>query len=138
MSRYLIDTNVLSEPLRPQPHPLTIERLRLHTDEIAIASVTWHEIRYGCQRLPASRRREQIEQYLQEVRATFPILPYDAAAAEWHALERARLTALGQPPAYADGQIAAIAHTNGLILVTHNVSDFAEFQDLQMEDWFPS
>ncbi len=86
----------------------------------------------------------QIEQYLLEVQATFPILPYDAAAAEWHASERSRLTALGQPPAYADGQIAAIllrrryanARTNDLILVTHNVSDFAGFQDLQIEDWF--
>lgn len=86
--------------------------------------------------MPASGRREQIEQYLQEVQTTFPILPYDAAAAEWHATERSRLTALGQPPAYADAQIAAIAHTNDLILVTHNVSDFAGFPDLHIEDWF--
>jgi tRNA(fMet)-specific endonuclease VapC len=136
VSQYLIDTNILSEPLRPQPHPLTIERLQRYTDEIAIASVTWHEICYGCLRLPASRKREQIEEYLQEVQATFPILPFDAAAAAWHASERSRLMALGQPPAYADGQIAAIAHTNGLILVTHNISDFARFQDLQIEDWF--
>jgi tRNA(fMet)-specific endonuclease VapC len=135
VSRYLIDTNILSEPLKPQPNPSAIERLRQYTDEIAIASVTWHEIRYGCLRLPASRKRSQIEQYLQKVPSTFPILPYDVATAEWHATERTRLTALGRSPAYADGQIAAIAHINGLILVTHNVSDFAGFQDLQIEDW---
>jgi tRNA(fMet)-specific endonuclease VapC len=136
MSRYLIDTNILSEPLKPQRNPLTRERFRRHTHAIAIASVTWHEIRYGCLRLPVSRKREQIEQYLQAVQATFSILPYDTAAAEWHASERARLTALGQSPAYADGQIAAIAYTNGLILVTRNVSDFVGFQDLETEDWF--
>lgn len=135
MSRYLIDTNILSEPLKPQPNPAAIERMQQHTDDIAIAAVTWHEIWYGCLRLPPSRRRERIEQYLQEVQSTFPILPYDTAAAAWHASERTRLTALGLPPAYADGQIAAIADRNGLILVTHNVSDFAGFQDLQIEDW---
>lgn len=135
MSRYLIDTNLLSEPLKPQPNPSAIERLRQYTDEIAIASITWHETRYGCLRLPISRKRDQIEQYLQAVPSTFPILPYDAAAAEWHASERARLSSLGRSPAYADGQIAAIAHINGLILVTHNVSDFAGFQNLQIEDW---
>jgi tRNA(fMet)-specific endonuclease VapC len=138
VSRYLIDTNVLSEPLRPQPNPALIKTFQLHTDKIAIASVTWHEIWYGCLRLPPSRKREQIEHYLQEVQSTFPILPYGTAEAEWHAAERARLTGVGQPPAYADGQIAAISHTNHLILVTNNVSDFAGFQNLAIENWFSS
>jgi tRNA(fMet)-specific endonuclease VapC len=42
---------------------------------------------------------------------------------------------IGLTLADADGQIAAIAHTNSLILVTHNVSDFAGFKDLKIEDW---
>ena len=135
MSRYLIDTNILSEPIKPQPNPTAIKQMQQHTDDIAIASVIWHEICYGCLRLPISRRRERIEQYLQEVQSTFPILPYDTTAAARHASERTRLTTIGLPPAYADGQIASIAYTNGLILVTHNVSDFAGFKDLQIEDW---
>ncbi|PSB18038.1 type II toxin-antitoxin system VapC family toxin [Phormidesmis priestleyi ULC007] len=68
----------------------------------------------------------------------FPILPYGAEAAKWHAIERARLVAMGQTPAFQDGQIAAIAHVNNLILVTNNVSDFANFQALQIENWFAS
>jgi predicted nucleic acid-binding protein len=50
--------------------------------------------------------------------------------------ERARLIPLGLTPSYADGQIAAIAKVNNLILVTRNVADYANFQDLAIENWF--
>ncbi|MEO8032833.1 MAG: VapC toxin family PIN domain ribonuclease, partial [Acidobacteriota bacterium] len=90
----------------------------------------------GAERLPPSRRREAIVQYLDEVVvATMPILDYDRAAAEWHAKERARLAALGSTPPFADGQIAAIAHVNELILVTFNDADFRQFQGLRVLSW---
>jgi tRNA(fMet)-specific endonuclease VapC len=136
VSRYLIDTNILSEPLKPQPNAGVMEQLELNTEEIAIASVTLHEIRYGMKQLPLSRRRTQIEQYLKTVQETFPILAYDRLAAEWHADERARLKVIGKTPPFADGQIAAIAIANQLILVTRNRSDFENFEGLQIEDWF--
>jgi tRNA(fMet)-specific endonuclease VapC len=69
------------------------------------------------------------------VLATMPILPYDQTAAEWHAAERARLSAIGRVPPFVDGQIAAIAATRGLILVTNNVSDFQHFAGLVIVDW---
>ncbi len=69
------------------------------------------------------------------MQATFPILPYDEAAATWHGHERARLDALGQPAPYVDGQIAAIARVNGLAVVTTNTKDFARFKGLQVENW---
>jgi len=62
-------------------------------------------------------------------------LPYDTAAAEWHAAERTRLTAIGLTPPFVDGQIAAIAATRGLILVTNNASDFQHFGGLVVVDW---
>ena len=52
----------------------------------------------------------------------------DGEAALWHAEERARLTAQGRTPSYVDGQIAAIAKTNDLTLVTRNTSDFVRFR----------
>ncbi|BAY28805.1 PilT domain-containing protein [Nostoc carneum NIES-2107] len=111
--------------------------LQRYQGEVTIASVTWHELLFGCYRLPASRKRERIEQYLQDiVEPNIPILPYNVAAAEWFAIERARLTLIGKPPAYADGQIAAIAQVNNLTLVTNNVSDYADFQNLKIENWF--
>lgn len=77
-----------------------------------------------------------LEAYLEHViRESFPILPYDEAAATWHGRERARLEALGQPAPFVDGQIAAIAHAHQLVLVTANIKDFAGFQDLDVEDW---
>jgi tRNA(fMet)-specific endonuclease VapC len=137
VSRYLIDTNILSEPLKPQPNPTVMEKMQLYSEEIAIASVTWHEILFGCYRLSPSKRRTIIEEYLKEsVLPNLPILEYDTKAADWHASERARLIAIGQPPAFADGQIAAIAAVNDLILVTRNVSDFTNFQNLRIENWF--
>jgi tRNA(fMet)-specific endonuclease VapC len=134
--RYLLDTNVLSEPLRPAPQPKVIERLRRHQDELATASIVWHELWLCCQRLPDSVKRQAIEDYLTQVIVpSLPILPYDERAAEWHAAERARLTRAGKTPAFADGQIAAIARTNELILVTFHRADYTGFQDLTFEDW---
>jgi tRNA(fMet)-specific endonuclease VapC len=65
----------------------------------------------------------------------FPILPYDEAAATWHGEERARLEALGTPAPFVDGQIAAIAHVHGLVLVTTNDKDFTRFKVLTIENW---
>ncbi len=134
--RYLLDTNLISEPLKPAPRPQVIARLKEHKTELATASVVWHEAWFGCRRLPVSTRRAAIETYLLNVVGrTIPILPYDEAAAARHAVERARLTALGRPPVFSDGQIAAIAAVHGLILVTMSFSDFIHFEGLSIEDW---
>lgn len=134
--KYLLDTNVVSEPLRPKASPRVIRMLRRHEDEIAISSVVWHELRFGAARLPASRRRTAIERYLEDVvLAAIPILEYDRAAAEWHALERARLVSRGETPPFVDGQIAAIACVNDLTLVTFNDADFRRFHDLRVVSW---
>ena len=136
--RYLLDTNVVSEALRPAPDEGVLDRLRQHQTEIAIPSVVWHELWYGCFRLPLSTKRTVIETYLKDVIArTIPILSYDQRAALWHAHERARLGQIGRPPPFADGQIAAVAATNGLCLITFNRDDFVAFRDLPLEDWRP-
>ncbi|MEW5859113.1 MAG: type II toxin-antitoxin system VapC family toxin [Cyanobacteriota bacterium] len=135
--RFLIDTNTLSEPLRPIPNANVVEMLRRHQKEIATATIVWHELLFGCNRLPDSRKRQTIEKYLKEVvEPNIPLFPYDANAATWHATERARLASIGKTPSFADGQIAAIAKVNGLILVTNNVSDYADFMELQVKNWF--
>jgi tRNA(fMet)-specific endonuclease VapC len=133
---YLLDTNIVSEPLRPQPDPGVMVQLAKHAGRAAIATIVWHELLFGCYRLPASRKRSAIERYLQQVvRQTLPLLPYDAAAAEWHAAERARLTNIGQTPSFVDSQIAAIAKVNGLTLITANVEHYSTFQGLRVDDW---
>ena len=134
--KYLLDTDVASEPLRPAANPKILARLNRYQDALAIASIVWHELWFGCYRLPRSAKRAAIERYLTEVIApSMPILPYDERAAAWHAAERARLAAAGQMPPFADGQIIAIAQVYSLILVTLNVSDYTNFQGVKVEDW---
>lgn len=134
--RYLMDTSVISAPMTKTPDPHVIRRLEVHGHESAIAAPVWHELIYGCRRLPRGKRRDALESYLHDVvQASFPILAYDTAAAAWHGHERARLEAIGRPSPFVDGQIAAIAHANGLALVTLNVKDFARFKALDVRDW---
>lgn len=134
--KYLLDTNIISEPLRPSPSRTVLRRLAGHEGETAIASIVWHELQFGCARLPKSRRKDAIERYLEDVvLASFPILDYDRAAAEWHARESARLEAAGKTPPFVDGQIAAIACVNDLTLVTANKGDFRGFEGLRVEGW---
>ncbi len=69
------------------------------------------------------------------VAQTLPVLAYDDAAATWHADERARLERAGKPRPFADGQVAAIAAVNDLVLVTRNVKDFKPFRGVEIVDW---
>ena len=134
--KFLLDTNIVSEPLRPTPAQSILDKLRRHRGEIAIASVVWHELLFGCHRLPPSAKREAIQHYLDQViLPSIPILPYDQRCAEWHANERARMAATGKTPPFVDGQIAAVAAINGLTLVTLNMADFAHFQGVHVIDW---
>lgn len=133
---FLLDTNVLSEPLRLNPNPGLLAKLEAHRENLVTATIVWHELLFGCYRLPPSRKRTRIEAYLFDVIGpTIPILGYDTEASVWHATERARLAAEGLMPAFADGQIAAIAQVNECILVTANTSDFAHFQGIDVVNW---
>lgn len=136
MARFLIDTNTISEPTRKKPDLHVVELLKEHEADIAISSTILHELLFGIERLPRSQKRQQIRLYVDRyVIHVLPILPYDEDAAQWHASERVRLTAIGKTPAYADGQIAAVAAVHGLTLVTRNVSDFGAFQGLSVVNW---
>lgn len=127
---------MLSEPIKSTPDGRVLESIERYDGELATCAIVWHELRYGAARLPPSRKRRAIEAYLDEaVRGVLPILPYDEEAAAWHARERARLAKRGRPPSAADGQIAAIARVNELVLVTANARDFGRFEGLSIEDW---
>lgn len=137
--KYLLDTNVLSEPLKIQPDAIVMERLQQHQNHIVTATIVLHELYFGCYQLPPSRKEKSIKKYIDEVVvANIPMYSYNEDAAEWHAHERARLQSIGQTPTFVDGQIAAIAHVNNLILVTRNISDFYSFSDLQIQCWHSS
>ncbi|UBF30510.1 type II toxin-antitoxin system VapC family toxin (plasmid) [Kovacikia minuta CCNUW1] len=137
--RFLLDTTILSEAPRPQPNQFVMRKLEQYSQNIATATVVFHELMFGCYRLPPSRRQQELEEYIASLLAkSIPIFSYDLTAAQWHASERARLVNLGRTPPYIDGQIAAIAAVNDLILITNNTADYADFQNLQLENWFES
>jgi len=134
--RYLLDTNILSEVVKPVPYLNVLRHLELNKNSLATAAPVWQELLYGCRRLPASKRRDTFEKYLfDHLKPRIPILPYDENAATWHAEERARLEALGRTPPFVDGQIAAIASVNNLTLVTRNQRDFEFFVALRVSCW---
>lgn len=134
--RYLLDTSVISEPVTKRPAQAIIDRLDKLGSQCAIAAPVWHELQYGCEKLPTGIRRDALRDYLANVvNTSFPILPYDDAAALRHAMERARLERAGKTAPFVDGQIASIALIHNLALVTRNVRDFVSFAGLRVEDW---
>jgi len=134
---YLLDTNILSEPLKPEANANVVNRLLQQAEHITTAAPVIYEIVKGAKRLPESKKRTEIFRYLDEfVYPQVPILPYDKRAAILHGHLQATLSLKGQTAPLIDSQIAAIAQVNQLILVTRNISDFQGFEDLKLENWF--
>lgn len=134
--RYLLDTDIVRAPVAKQPNRYVLNNLERLGHTCAIGSPVWHELNFGVRRLPVGKRRTALAAYVEDVvGASFPILAYDERAAAWHARERARLERRGIPAPFVDGQIAAIASTHGLVLVSGNQRHYANFQELTLEDW---
>jgi tRNA(fMet)-specific endonuclease VapC len=133
---YLLDTNTISEPLKAEPNQQVMENIDRYHVHIAIAAVVLYELVRGVELLPNSKKRLQTTDYIESVLVKFPILPYTQDAAKWHGETAARLQLQGKTPPFVDTQIAAVAKTNNLILVTRNVDDFENFTDLKIENWF--
>jgi len=135
-ARFLLDSNVVSEAVRPAPRPAVLAAIALHRGTLAIAATTWAELVFGVERLAAGRRKAELHRFLQDgVLPNFAVFAFDAEAASWHGKERARLQAAGTPAPFEDGQIAAIAATRGLVVVTENVRHFAHFQGVAVVNW---
>ncbi|VWC41428.1 type II toxin-antitoxin system VapC family toxin [Burkholderia lata] len=124
----LVDTNVMSEPLRREPSAAVIKWLDAQNVEtLFLAAISLGEMRFGVAALPEGRRRDWLHQSIeQRVVPLFRgrILPFDDAASKAYASIRARARALGSAIAPADVFIAATAEANGLIIATRDVAPF--------------
>lgn len=135
-SSWLLDTNTLSEAMKPLPNAQVMQNLAQFSQQIAMPALVWHELRYGWLRMPASKRKDAIGHYLHDVLSVFPIVAYDENAAKIHAQLRVDNDLKGKTLPFVDGQIAAIAIAQGLTLVTRNLKDFESIDGLRVLNWF--
>jgi predicted nucleic acid-binding protein len=134
----VIDTNVVSELMRPAPTSAVLAWLEGQADgNIYTTAITIAEIRYGIARLPAGRRSDELLRVADEVFGAFPeqILPFDAAAAHEYADLVARRERAGNPIDGFDGQIAAICRTHDAVLATRNTRDFDQTGIALTDPW---
>ena len=134
---YLLDTNILSEPAKSHPNPHVLHKLNQYSGQYCTAVTVWHELHYGVARMVDSKRKESLFAYIKSLeRGGLVILPYEKMAGEWLAQERGRLSKQGVTIPFSDGEIAAISFTNQLTLVTRNVDDFLNYDELVIQNWF--
>ncbi|MCK5354383.1 MAG: type II toxin-antitoxin system VapC family toxin [Methyloprofundus sp.] len=133
---YLLDTNVISEPLKDLPNSKVLDNIERYHDKIAIPVFVVYELIKGARQLSESVKQRRILHYIDKVVFQLPILSYTDSIAIWHGEEMARLQGLGKTAPFLDSQIAAIAAGNDLVLVTRNTRDFQNFNDLSLENWF--
>lgn len=135
----LLDTNVVSEVMRPEPSTRVIDWLNhqrvvhLHLFAISVA-----EIEFGIDVLPAGRRRQTLRTRFEEfLRHAFSnrIVPFDERAAHLYGPMMGECRRAGRPASTLDGQIAAIARDRGMAVATRNTSDFQDFGLDLIDPW---
>lgn len=133
----LLDTNVLSELMRPQPNPVVVDWINTHSSEARLSAITQAEISLGIALLPDGKRRDALaaaaRQMFEEDFAG-RCLPFDTKAAEHFARLVAERRRIGRPITTQDAQIAAIALANNMPLATRNTEDFTAISALTLEN----
>jgi len=134
----VVDTNVISELMRPQPARVVTQWAgSQEAAELFTTSITLAEVLYGIERLPDDRRREQLRVTALDVFVAFEdhVLSFDAPAARRYASIVSTRDRLGFPIDGFDAQIASICATRGATLATRNVKDFAHTGIALVDPW---
>jgi hypothetical protein len=138
----ILDTNVLSELMRPNPSAEVLSWIGKQTmTELCTTSITEAEIFYGIEVLATGRRRQDL---LAAAQGVFTedfgdrIFAFDSAAARMFAQLAAHRRAMGKPINHADAQIAAIARAHNAQLATRNVADFRDCGIEVIDPWVTS
>jgi predicted nucleic acid-binding protein len=120
---YLVDTNVVSELMRPRPHAGVVQwsgRLEPSGIAFVVSAITVDEIVFGLQWRPSAAKMDWFARFMQRV----TVLPVTESIARRAGEMRAQMAVLGQVREQADMLIAATAQIHALTLVTRNVRDF--------------
>src|SRR5689334_19527732 len=123
--KYLVDANVLSEPMKLNPDPRVVAWLRANEPDIAVDPVILGELRFGILILPKGRKRTSLERWFDTGAGRLHCLPWDAdTGLKWAEL-LARLRTTGRAMPIKDSLIAATAAVHDLAVVTRNRADFS-------------
>ena len=131
MTRYLLDTNIISNVTKPNPSPALLAWMADRPDnDLFISALTVAEIRRGLLEKPAGKKRALLEAWFAgpegpQALFTGRVLPFDEKAALVWARLMADGTVKGRPRSALDMIIAAVAEANGCVVVTDNERDFA-------------
>lgn len=135
----VLDTNVLSEAIRPAPARRVLDWLAAQpSSRLFTTTVSEAEFLYGLALLPTGKRRASLEEAARrmfEEDFADRVLPFDRAAASAFAVIAAARRKRGQPISEFDAQIAAIAHTYGATVATRNVGDFRDCGVAIVDPW---
>jgi hypothetical protein len=138
---FLLDTNVVSEWIKPKPNSGVMAWLaEVDDDETYLSVVTITELRYGIERMTAGARRKRLDEWLQrELLSRFDerIIPVDLAIADECGRLLARSQTSGRAIEARDAYIAATAEVHGLTLVTRNVRHFQSAVTSLFVPWTP-
>jgi predicted nucleic acid-binding protein len=136
---YLLDTNVISEWVRPRPDAGVITWLaEVDEDRVYLSVVTLAELRHGIERMDDGSRKRRLDSWLSDelpLRFESRVLPIDEDVADaWGRIVAARAT-MGRPIGAMDAFIAATAKAHGLTLVTRNTADFDASLETIVNPW---
>jgi predicted nucleic acid-binding protein len=124
----ILDTNVVSEPLKPEPNPSVLRWLDAQDPQtLFLTTISLAELLVGIELLPTGRRKDALAQALStQVLALFGdrVLPMDVRASACFAKARAGAQSQGNTVGFADCAIAAIALAQGFAVATRNTRDF--------------
>jgi len=133
--KYLVDSNVLSEPTKPDPDQAVVVWLRRNERHVAVNPIVLGELEYGILLLPAGLKRRKLEKWFSDGLQRVTILDFDAATASAWARLLARLKRRGLAMPVRDSLIAATALAHDLIVATRNVADF-RYAGVRLENPF--
>ena len=131
MLRYLLDTNIVIYVLKRRPVEV-LSTFNANASRMAISSITLAELMHGAEK--SSRVSENLAA-IEDFCSRLQVLPYGPKAAQHYGAIRAALEKLGQPIGVNDMHIAAHARSEGLVLVTNNMGEFARVPALEVENW---
>ncbi len=132
---YLLDTDIISNLLTRAPSPaLTSKLVSAPPRQQFTSSISIGEVVYGACRWE-TRRNALLERLESRILLNLPVLPFDLEAARQYGEIRAELERRGSPIGDPDVQIAAIALSRNLTVVTGNVRHFSRIPGLKVENW---